>query len=275
MEGGKIPYLEKIGECVKNERTKLKLSQVKFYKKLFPERNLSVESIKSYMNDIEKANRKSIDPDLLLALHEKCNLSMDNIFGYETEYPNHENENACKYTGLSVETIELLHRLVLAKQADIRPLKPGMSDNEYKQRCDAINDKQEAEWILKIVELLLSEDIETKRGTFPNYNILFDLYMIAVVKPESLKGVLLNTVGEKDGLVEMSTKYRDLYLDGLYMKDSFGVSHTIDVDSFHQQYWKDKLNVDVGNFISIAQEYFSKKENKSEKNEKNRIFDVT
>ena len=267
MQGGKIPYLDKMANCVKDERRKRGLSQINFYKYLFPERNLSDESIKSYMNDIEKANRKMIDPDLLHALHEKCNLGMDYVFGYETEFPNHESENACKYTGLSVETVELLNKLAMAKKAEIPPLEAGMSDEDYKRRCNVLNDKQEADWILKIVEVM-----DTSEGTLPNYNILFDLYMMAVMRPAALRGIELNSVGDDEGLMQLSRKYKDLYVDSLYIKDTFGISHTINMDQVHQQIWRDKLNDDVKRFISIAQEYFSKKCDAENESSQNRLF---
>lgn len=273
MESAKINHLKQIGDCVKRERNKRKMNQLEFYRFLYPGSNLANEGIKSYMNEIENAKRKKIDPDFLLELHEKCDLGMDYIFGYETEFPNHESENASNYTGLSVETIELLHKLALAKKAEIPSLEPGMNDEDYKNRCNMLNDKQEADWILKIVEVLLTEDMETNEGSLPNFNILFDLYMIAVMRPATLRGIELNSVEENDGLMQISGKYKDLYVDSLYMKDTFGISHTINMDKVHQQIWKDKLYDDVKRFISTAQNYFSKSSDGEIESSRNRLFD--
>lgn len=275
MKGGKIYYPTRIGDCVKRERKKRKMNQKEFHALIYPGSNLVNESIKSYMNDIENGKRKKIDPDFLLELHDKCDLSMDYIFGYETEFPNHESENASNYTGLSVETIELLHKLALAKKVEIPSLESGMNDEDYEKRCNMLNDKQEADWILKIIEVLLTEDMETKEGSLPNFNILFDLYMIAVMRPAVIKGIELNSVEENDGLMQISEKYKDLYVDSLYMKDTFGMSHTIDMDKVHQQVWKDKLNDDVKRFISLAQEYFSKTNDVEKESSNNRLFKST
>lgn len=266
MKGGKILYLEKIGERVKDERTKRRLSQIKFYKLLFPESNISEESIKSYMNDIEKANRKTIDPDLLLALHEKCNLGMDYIFGYETEFPNHENENASNYTGLSVQTIELLHELALDVTADIPLLEACVGKEERERRCQLISSKQGAEWILRIIEILLTEDVEASEGSLPNYSLLFDLYMMAIMKPKKIYGVVVESKEQSNDLMAFSYKSKEIDMNSLFMKDSFGFVHSVKTDEIHRQIWKNKLNADIERFIPVAQKYFSEriKENKDE-----------
>lgn len=257
MKGGKNPYLVKIGEAVKAERTKRKMSQTAFYTFLFPGVYWDDKSIKSKMHDIEHGDYKFIDPVFLQALHDKCNLGMDYLFGFETEFPNHENEQASAYTGLSSKTVEILHELEVAKDASIPDLEPDMSDEEYKHICKMRNDKQEADWILKILEVLLSEDLD-KGDTYPNYNILFDLYMISVVKPAKLRGVPMDSLKGDDGLLEISKHTKELDMDNLHMKDTFGVLHTININKIHQQIWKDKLNVDIERFASIARSYFSK-----------------
>ena len=259
MKGGKILYLEKMGECVKTERINRKMSQIAFYKYLYPDSNLTNESIKSYMNDIEKAKRKTIDPDFLLALHEKCNLGMDYVFGYETEFPNRENENASNYTGLSVRTIELLHELALAVSTDIPALEDCEGKEEWEQRCKLLSDKQGAEWILRIIEVLLTEDVETSEGSYPNYSILFDLYMMAIMKPQKINGVVVDPAEQGNG-IPYNTKEIDM--NSLYMKDSFGFLHTIRIDEVHQQIWKDRLNADIERFIPAARKYFTDKKAK-------------
>ena len=259
MTGGKILYLEKIGDCVKTERTNRKMSQIKFYKYLYPDSNLTNESIKSYMNDIEKAKRKTIDPDFLLALHEKCNLGMDYVFGYETEFPNHENENASNYTGLSVQTIELLHELAKSVTAEIPALEECEGKEDWERRCKLISDKQGAEWILRIIEVLLTEDVETSEGSYPNYSILFDLYMMAIMKPERINGVVVESDRKMGDLMSNPNKSKEIDMNSLFMKDSFGFLHTIQIDEVHQQIWKDKLKADIERFIPVARKYFSEK----------------
>ena len=163
MEGSKNPYLVKIGEIVKAERNKRKMSQKAFYEFLFPGDYWDDKGIRSKMHDIEHGVVKFIDPVFLQALHDKCNLGMDYIFGFETEFPNHENEQASAYTGLSSKTVEILHELEVAKDASIPELEPEMSDEDYKRLCKMRSDKQEADWILKIFEVLLSEDLDKER----------------------------------------------------------------------------------------------------------------
>ena len=257
MKGSKKSYPQIIGETVKAERAKRKMSQKSFYEFLFPGSYWDDKGVKSKMHDIEHGKTKFIDPAFLQALHDKCNLGMDYIFGFETEFPNHENEQASAYTGLNSKTVEILHELEAAKDASIPEFEPGMSDEEYKHICEMRSDKQEAEWILKILEVLLSEDID-KGETYPNYNILFDLYMVSVVKPAKLRGVPVDSLKGEYGLREISEQTKELNMDFLNMTDSFGGLHTINVDKIHQQIWKDKLYLDVERFITTAQMYFAR-----------------
>lgn len=41
--------------------------------------------------------------------------------------------------------------------------------------------------------MLLTEDVETSEGSYPNYSILFDLYMMAIMKPERIHGVVVES----------------------------------------------------------------------------------
>lgn len=266
--GGENYYLTMIGDTVVRERKKRNMTQKEFYEFLFPDSNLDDKSIKSWMNNVEHGRRKTIDPDLLYHLHEKCNLGMDNIFGYETEFPNHENKNACRYTGLSATAAELLHKFAVAFSAEPLPLEECKNDEDYKQRCQALSDKQEAEWILMVLELLLSEDYKSSDQTLPNYSILFDLYMLSVTEPERLNGIIKGTVCADDGLMDVAGKYEELYVDSLYMHDSFGFSHQVKIDEVHQQIWKNHLYRDIDRLISIIE---SKKQNKKQKKD-NRVF---
>ena len=259
--GSKISYIDAIGTTVKNERTKKKMKQIEFYNFLFPNNGLDLKNTKSKMHDIEKGERKTIDPDLLYALHNKCNLGMDYIFGYETVFPNHENENACKYTGLSVETIELLHELAEAQRACVPPLVPDMSNEEFSKRCEILDKKQEAEWILNIIEMLLTEDIDNENESYPNYNILFDLYMLSVAKPEKIYGITRDYTDEDELCIkQILSKSKELYIDSLSMRDSFGVGHVLDIYKIHQQIWKEKLNTDIDRFISMVQNHIVNKQ---------------
>lgn len=269
--GGKIDYLEQIADTVTKERKKRKMSQISFFNFLFPDNGLDEKNIKSKMNDIENSKRKTIDPDFLKALHEKCNLSMDYIFGYERIYPNHDNKTSCCYTGLSVDTVELLNKLAVAIKQDVPPIESNMSDEAYKYRIEVLSRKQEAEWVLKILEVLLTEDIDINNGTYANYNILFDLYMMSIMKPTGLRGIELNPEDEDFGLLELSSKYKDLYLDSLYVLDSFGGCQNININTVHQQVWKNKLNSDLEKFIPVAQKYFSKSSRMSPESN-NRLF---
>ena len=103
-----------------------------------------------------------------------------------------------------------------------------------------------------ILEALLNEG--RSEEDYANFSILFDLYMIAVVKPEKLHGIRLNEVNKEDDFMQIIGKSEELYVDSLTMSDSFGVAHSIDIDKIHQQIWKNKLNSDVEKFITTIQQ---------------------
>ena len=266
-----MSYLESVGKTVLKERKKRKMSQIRFYKFLFPGHDIADANIKSKMNDIEKSKRKNVDLEFLEALHDKCNLSMDYIFGYEALYPNHENRNASEYTGLSVDIIEVLHEIALSKVAELPSLEPGMGDDEFSKWCQIKSKKQEAEWILKIIEVLLNEEESKVGDSYPNYNILFDLYMISVMKPKKIRGLSAEDANKDYDFMQASFDVEELCLDSIYMEDSFGFNHYVDIDKVFQQIWKNKLNEDVERLIPIVRKRFSDSFSTSSQNS---IFDI-
>ncbi|MBO4591556.1 MAG: hypothetical protein J5684_03215, partial [Eubacterium sp.] len=223
-------------------------------------------------NDIEKANRKTVDPDLLQNLHDKCNLSMDYIFGYETEFPNYENKNACIYSGLSIDSIELLHSFALAKNEYIPPLETLLSEEEIKKRDNKISKKNEAEWILTILEVLLNT-VNENNDSYLCSNILFDLYMIAVVRTANLQGIRAGMVSEDDDNFQIMNKSENLYIDSITMIDTFGASHKLEIDKIHKQIWKNRLYNDIEKFISLIQDKYVKEDVSVNRIPDHKLFD--
>ncbi len=243
-------HLIHLGKVVKQERKKRKMTQTEFYEFLFPDNDEEELNVKKKMNYIENAKWVEVKYELLLALNEKCELSMDYLLGFENKYPNHDNKFACLYTGLSVETINLLHRLSKAKNADIPPLSSHMDEQQRKKRCQIFSEKMEADWILKISDLLFFEGKDKKGRELSNLKLLFDLYMISVSKPERLFGLPIGTVNKDDDCIDISYKNKELYFDSLLLSDSFDVTHSLDIEEVYQQIWRNRLERDLEEFIA-------------------------
>ena len=112
-----LNYLENFGKLVKSLRTscKPKLSQVDFYKSLIPNSGKEDENIKKKMNKIENGKEKNIDLELLAAIQNKYDFSLDYIFGLTKDYTNYDNKHYCEYFGLDEKAIKNLHKLSLNK----------------------------------------------------------------------------------------------------------------------------------------------------------------
>jgi len=170
---------------------------------------------------------------------------MDYLFGYETEFPNYESKNAVNYTGLSVETIELMHKLAEDKKIIVHNYSPNMSEKEAKKRMELYDRKFDAEWVSKIVNILFTENKDYKGNLFSNLSVLYDIYMICASEPSNVRGIPQKAINDKDDLLTRITKAEEINPNSLTMKDAFGVVHPIDVNKINQQIWKDQLICDL------------------------------
>ena len=202
------------------------------------------------MNALEKGKRETVDYELLFAIHDKCELSMDYLFGYETEFPNYDNKQASEYTGLNPDTITYLHKLCCDKNAEVSSFSPQMSHEERIKKCLMLDRKKEAEWILKIIEVLLYEKKEEDVSD-DNYSLLFDLYMMSVTSPQKIYGIPLEeTNKEKEEFLKFFKPRLDPH--SISMTDTFGGTHSVDIDKIYRQIWKNNLNDHLDSFIKAV-----------------------
>ena len=157
----RIGYLISLGEKVVKERTKKKMNQVDFYRYLFPDSDKEDETIKKKMNKIENAKQRSIDFEFVNVLCEKCDLSIDYLFGRQTEFKNHQSEFVNSYTGLSANSIEQLHewKKNLEDNVNTRILTDGYwhtgeSDIDPDDLFDRAHKKKEALHFIEIINYL-------------------------------------------------------------------------------------------------------------------------
>lgn len=173
-----LNYLENFGKLVKSLRTscKPKLSQVDFYKSLIPNSGKEDENIKKKMNKIENGKEKNIDLELLAAIQNKYDFSLDYIFGLTKDYTNYDNKHYCEYFGLDEKAIKNLHKLSLNKDFIENNFKFNKEDirKSNEESAHARDDKKDAMCILKILNYILQDNSEFH----PSYSNLSILYMI-------------------------------------------------------------------------------------------------
>ena len=242
-------HLYKLGEIVRQERKKRDMNQIDFYKFLFPDNDYNDENIKKKMNALENGKNTNANYELLFALHDKCELSMDYLFGFETKYPNYENKEACTYTGLSTETIQSLHTFSSALHNSIPEPDAEMSRETFIERDSLISKKNEAAWILKMIDLLFYEDNSSNKNPSSNLKILHDLYMLSVAIPKAIWGTPEDSSDEVDDLGFGLNNSIPLVSNSLVMTDTFGGARSIDINKIHRQIWKDCLVKDLDVFI--------------------------
>ena len=194
----RISYLISLGEKVVEERTKKKMNQVDFYRYLFPDSDKEDETIKKKMNKIENAKQRSIDFEFVNVLCEKCDLSIDYLFGRQTEFKNHQSEFVNSYTGLSANSIEQLHewKKNLEDNVNTRILTDGYwhtgeSDIDPDDLFDRAHKKKEAQHFIEIINYLF-EDGEYKNNKknekYSNLSILYSIYDMCISKPKRIMG---------------------------------------------------------------------------------------
>jgi len=171
----RIGYLKLFGSIVKHYRKEVeRLSQINFYNLIMPNSQRTDENIKKKMNAIENGKEKNIDMDFLFAIKSRYNLSLDYIFGFETEYKNFENKYLCSKFGLKEFALEKIEQLSQDKEFDLRTLQTNTeeADDYYFRK---MSNKDDAIIILRVINFLCDEDLSGKKP-YSNMSILYMIY---------------------------------------------------------------------------------------------------
>ena len=254
-----ISYLLRYGECVRTERSKMKMSQVEFYNYLFPGNTKEEENIKKKMNMIENGKQKSLDLEFLLALCHKCSVSADYILGIDKDYSNHEIEFVCNYTGLEENAVKHLHRWCVGKNNGADPSKidevyiGDEGEQEYWRRYE----KQIGIQFLRIINYLFKEGKRKKtkgdlhKGKYSNLTILHSLYLLCMSKPERVFGHLVATEDDYTlwNLINRSPHASYcIYLDPqkpIHLQDDSKVWYPFQAKEILEQIARNRLNKDL------------------------------
>lgn len=250
----KLP-LKNLGDYVCKIRKRKKMNQVEFYRFLFPESDAEEENIKKKMNSIEHGKGKRVNYELLIRLHEKFDVSLDYLFGFETKYPNYENKAACLYTGLNPETIKQLHNWSLYANMDIPESSTGMSvaqREEYEHKRQLITD---AKWIYEIINMLFQPKYkEDLVDGISDLSVLYDIYMLSVDIPDTVYGIPYEITQKDIPWYEKAVNSVEICSDSLIFSDLMNESHIIDLSEISQRMWKDRLLKDIDIMISSIKE---------------------
>ena len=243
----KRPLIE-MGDRIRSIRKKnAKLNQVSFYRVLFPEKDLQDENIKKKMNKIENGKIKEIDFDLLLRLHEKYDVSVDYLLGYETEYTDYENKAASLYTGLSSGAIKQLHSWKKDRQIDNNKISTGSND-EIKELIYKRNQRNEADRMLKIINRLLEPCDDNRKSS--GLNVLFDIYMMSISPSDTVLGIPEELAKSNLSLIDRAASAIRISADSLSFSDGSGGIRNIDIGAISRQIWKEQLVNDIECFLS-------------------------
>ena len=240
-----------MGDRIKEIRKREKMNQIEFYKKLYPDKDLEDENIKKKMNAIENGKMKRIDIELLFRLHEVFDVSIDYLLGYETEYPSYENEAASKYTGLSSDAVYQLSFWNKYKNKKVSELPIKASDKEFIEYHTEIVRKNEANWILDITNKLLEmKDDTDEKDRIADLSILYDLYMMTLSPPKTVKGITEEIADSDRSLAEKAVNSVKIASEMMFFTDEMGEVHHIDMGAINQQLWKERLLRDVELFVN-------------------------
>ncbi len=243
-----IPLIE-MGKKIYDVRKRNHMSQIAFYKSLFPEKDLYEENIKKKMNAIENGKNKKCDYELLFRLHEKYDISLDYLFGFETEYPNYDNKAASDYTGLSAEAIRQLHYWNNHKNNSHPQILSDMTDQQIEQLLNEITRIQESNWILDIVSKLLEfkSDGGMDIGN-ADLSILYDIYMMTLDSPDIVLGIPEDIARNNMAFTEKISHYERIAADTISFSDSMNELHPINIGEINRQIWKQRLMNDLEKF---------------------------
>ena len=244
-------HLNEMGEKIYRIRKEQRMNQVDFYRDLFPEKDLEDENIKKKMNAIENGKNKRADYELLFRIREKYDVSLDYLFGFETEYPSYENKAASMYTGLSSEAVGQLHYWCRYKGRKVPELYPGMTERQIR----AINNEsvlsRESEWILFITSKLLEKKSEKDEKTgIADLSVLYDIYMMSLEPPKTLLGIPEEILTKQLSFEDKIGHTVRVSANTVSYIDEMGEIHQVDIRKMNQQVWKERLIKDLEVFIT-------------------------
>ena len=207
------------------------------------------------MNAIENGKNKKADFDLLFRLHEKYDVSLDYLFGYETEYVNYENQATSKYTGLSGEAIEQLHFWSKCRDEKMPELPDNITDTDYKDYINHLNLINESKWILDTASKLFEKKYEKdEKDGIADLSILYDIYMLSLDTPETVMGISEEIANSKMPLLEKAANGIRIAANSIFYSDGMNEVHKIDIAEINKQIWKDRLIKDIDMFIESIRE---------------------
>lgn len=183
------------GNRVREIRKERRLSQIAFYKELYPNSEKTEEAIKKWMHHLENGKHKALDLDFLLTMCHHYELSADYVLGIRDDYPNHDTKFVCEYTGLDKTAVIKLHTWNQAKNngADLSNISSAYyadEEDEYWKK----QQKQEGITFLKIINFLFksgkrkSSKKTKKTESFTNLSVLNAIYMLCMSRPKEIRG---------------------------------------------------------------------------------------
>lgn len=186
-------YLVNFGDCVKQIRKAKKMTQVEFYRFLYPEEVNGEENIKKTMNKIEHGKSKYLNTDLIIRFCQKCDVSADYLLGISKDYKNHEMELVCEYTGLEDYAVNQLHEWNIEKNngSDISKIGEAFFEEDEEEHLKMYR-KQDGIAFLRIVNYLFKSGTRKNRKRkggiekYSNVKILYALYLLSMAKPKEV-----------------------------------------------------------------------------------------
>ena len=246
-----ISHLIDFGEKVRNIRKKLDMSQIEFYKYLFPESNSSEEAIKKKLHNIENGVQKSVDLEIFLRICDKCDISADYLLGIEKHYSNYERKAIGNYTGLSDKAIKQLHEWNLAKNINVNDYcfdEVALIEDELHDDSELIKiNKDSAMLFLGMFNLLFEEGKHTitvhdrkYEEAYSNLSIIHSLYMLCMDQPKVISGHLTNEYMEEAfGYTHLFDDYVKIDASRVSFEDETNVLFPLNVEMLiHQYAWK-------------------------------------
>ncbi|MBO4459233.1 MAG: hypothetical protein J5778_01090 [Clostridiales bacterium] len=250
----KLP-LVKLGDFVNKTRTNLKMNQVEFYRYIFPEKDLNDENIKKKMNVIENGKGKEMNYELLFRLHDMFDLSMDYLFGFETEYPNYENKAVCKYTGLLPESVRQLHFWGNYLLKEEPKYSNKMTKGQYKEYLLEKTRIEEAKWIFEIVNMLFQpKSDEDEKSGISNLSVLYDIHMLITDRTEKIVGIPMEIASSNLSSVDKSVNSIAISPDSLCFSDSMNEIHKVNIIEVNRKIWEEQLLKDIDALVRVVKE---------------------
>lgn len=263
-------YLNKFSEIVKNKRAEMKLSQIDFYRYLFPDTNKEDENIKKKMNAIENRKIKNVDIELFITICKKCNISSDYLLGIEPTFMKHESKFIYEYTGLEEHAINKLHdwKICSDNGADISQIGEVHIGDDVEKQIKMEFDKRNGMQYLKILNYLFLEDFisdnKNKKERFSNLSILYSLYSLVFEKPEAIIGKMTAKQQEDfNGFLKNHSIDDSIELDAkkpILMYDESNIFHFVDFKKILDFYTRQQLDNNIERMIS----YFNENQNKND-----------